>query len=374
MGTYRGFRRASPPPRLRTAALLAGGIVVAVLAVFVMRERHQPAPVLAGPPPFDVWRAALVAEALDRGFDRQLVDSAVAGLEPLPHVVESDRAQAEVAQPLDDYLSARVTPELVAMGRELMQRHRSLLTRIEQRFGVPGRFLVAIWGAETGYGRYTGDVPVLRALATLAWHPRRAEYFRGELFDALRMIQNGYIERQQMVGSWAGAMGQPQFMPSSYLEYAVDFDGDRRRDIWRSEADTLASIANYLQAFGWRSGVTWGREVDTAALAGGPAGAAVEPRSEGCQAIRSLTGRRPLRDWKTLGVRRLDGSHLPHAAVEASLLTLDGRAFLVYRNYEAILGYNCAHRYALSVAMLADGLRRDVHPPLSFVKPVLHSG
>jgi membrane-bound lytic murein transglycosylase B len=152
-------------------------------------------------------------------------------------------------------------------------------------------------------------------------------------------------------------MGQPQFMPSSYLAHAVDFDRDGRRDIWTSEADTLASIANYLRAFGWRSGVTWGREVEIPAAARRRTDTAVALRTEGCQAIRGLTERRPLRSWAALGERRLDGSRLPGAAIDASLLILDGRAFLVYRNYEAILGYNCAHRYALSVAMLADAIQ-----------------
>jgi membrane-bound lytic murein transglycosylase B len=339
-------------------AILAGAAALAALAVLTfLRGVQAPTPDDAVPRAFRVWRAALVDEALAEGFDRRLVESTLAGLAPLGRVLEADRTQAEVAERLDDYLAARVTPELIGMGRELMQRHRLLLTRIERRFGVPGRFLVAIWGAETGYGRYTGDVPVLRALATLAWHPRRAAYFRGELFDALRMVERGYIDPQAMLGSWAGAMGQPQFMPSSYLEYAVDFDGDDRRDIWTSEADTLASIANYLRAFGWRPGVTWGREVEISAAARRRTETAAPLRTEGCHAIRSLSERRALRNWGALGVRRLDESRVPRAAIEASLLTLDDRAFLVYRNYEAILGYNCAHRYALGVAALADGIR-----------------
>jgi membrane-bound lytic murein transglycosylase B len=336
---------------------VAGATGIAAVAVLMfLRGGHPPPPDDAGQRAFRVWLRAAMDEAVDQGFDRRLVERTLTGLEPLPSVLEADRTQAAVTEPLGDYLAARVTPELIAMGRELMQRHRVLLTRIERRFGVPGRFLVAIWGAETGYGRYTGDVPVLRALATLAWHPRRAEYFRGELFAALRMVERGDVIPGTMLGSWAGAMGQPQFMPSSYLEYAVDLDGDRRRDIWTSEADTLASIANYLRAFGWRTGVTWGREVEIPAAARGPTETTTPRRTEGCQAMRSLTEPRPLRSWEAVGVRALDGSPLARAAIEASLLTLDGRAFLVYRNYEAILGYNCAHRYALSVAMLADGI------------------
>jgi membrane-bound lytic murein transglycosylase B len=358
MSSPRFWRAARPSRYHLSRAVLAGAAVLATIGVLTfLRGVQAPTPDDAAAISFRVWLAALVDEAVDAGFDPRLVESTLAGLEPLPRVLDADRTQAEVAQPFDDYLAARVTPELIAMGRDLMQRHRVVLRRIERRFGVPGRFLVAIWGAETGYGRYTGDVPVLRALATLAWHPRRAAYFRGELFDALRMIQRGYIDRRAMLGSWAGAMGQPQFMPSSYLQYAVDFDLDGRRDIWTSEADTLASIANYLRAFGWRSGVTWGREVEIPAAARRRTDTAVALRTEGCQAIRGLTERRPLRSWAALGVRRLDGSRLPGAVIDASLLILDGRAFLVYRNYEAILGYNCAHRYALSVAMLADGIQ-----------------
>jgi membrane-bound lytic murein transglycosylase B len=338
-------------------AILASGTLIAVVVALMFMRGGQPPPLedteLRG---FRAWLRAVIDEAAAQGVDRRLVESTLTGLEPLPGVLDADRTQAGVAGPLSDYLAARVTPELIATGRELMQRHRGLLTRIERRFGVPRRFLVAIWGAETGYGRYTGDVPVLRALVTLAWHPRRAEYFRGELFDALRMVERGDIPAGAMLGSWAGAMGQPQFMPSSYLEYAVDFDGDGRRDIWTSEADTLASIANYLRAFGWRTGVTWGREVEIDAAAWNGSGTTTTRRTEGCQALRSLTERRPLRSWRPFGVRGLDGSPLPRAAIEASLLTLDGRSFLVYQNYEAILRYNCANRYALGVALLADAI------------------
>jgi membrane-bound lytic murein transglycosylase B len=354
----RHLRRASSCFRRQlNRALTAAAVVVAVAVLTFLRQGQAPPPDEAVSGSFRVWLRALMDEAVDRGFDQQWVERTLTGLEPLPSVLEADRTQAAVAEPLDDYLAARVTPELIAAGRELMQRYRVLLAGIERRFGVPGRFLVAIWGAETGYGRYTGDVPVLRALATLAWHPRRAEYFRGELLHALRMVERGDIDPQAMLGSWAGAMGQPQFMPSSYLEHAVDFDGDGRHDIWTSEADTLASIANYLRASGWRTGVTWGREVEMSLATRRRTETAAKPRREGCQAIRSLSEPRALRSWGALGVRRPDGSRLPRVATAASLLTVDGRAFLVYRNYEAILRYNCAHRYALSVAMLADAIR-----------------
>ncbi len=328
-------------------------VAVAVAAASAAQApRATPA---ATPPPFQIWLADLRAEARRRGFDRDLVEQALSRQQPLPRVIQADRAQVAPNPQLDAYLSARLTPALEARGRERMRAHRHLLDRIERWFGVQRRFVIAIWGAETGYGPYTGDVPVFHALATLAWEPRRADYFRGELFDALRMVQRRHIDIASMVGSWAGAMGQPQFMPSSYLKYAFDFDRDGRRDIWNSIPDTLASIANYLRAFGWRNGETWGREVRLSADLRGRIGREVEPRRDGCSAIRSLTEKRALATWAALGVRLADGSPLPRADIDASLvLTADERTFLVYRNYEALLGYNCSHYYALSVAMLAD--------------------
>jgi membrane-bound lytic murein transglycosylase B len=327
-----------------------------VLAVSVSTQ--SPALPAGPPPPFQVWLGRLIDEGVSRGFDRDLVTRALGRLQPLPRVIQADRAQAAPSPGLAAYLEARLTPALVADGRTQAREHGDLLNRIERRFGVQRRFVVAIWGAETGYGPYTGDVPVFQALATLAWEPRRAEYFRAELFDALRIVQRGHIELASMRGSWAGAMGQPQFMPSSYLKYAIDFDRDGRRDIWTSIPDTLASIANYLRGFAWRNGETWGREVSVPAEVVARIAAQVAPRDEGCGAVRTLTERRPLHVWAALGVRSADGAPLPAADIQASLVvTSESRAFLVYRNYEAILAYNCSHHYALSVAMLADRLR-----------------
>ena len=296
-------------------------------------------------------------EAVSRGFDHDLVTRALGGLQPLPRVIQADRAQARPGSGLEAYLSQRLTPGLIDQGRAQMREHAALLDRIERWFGVQRRFIVAIWGAETGYGPYSGDVPVFQALATLAWEPRRADYFRSELFDALRMVQRRHIETEVMRGSWAGAMGQPQFMPSSYLRYAYDFDRDGRRDIWRSTADTLASIANYLRAFGWRNDETWGREVGMSTSARSRVMNTVAARTEGCSAVRTMTVPRPLADWAADGVRSVNGRPLPRADIEASLvLTVDMRTFLVYGNYESILAYNCSHYYALSVAMLADAI------------------
>jgi membrane-bound lytic murein transglycosylase B len=340
---------------LRTCAI---GCVAVLLLAIAPAAQTPPTPTASPPPPFHLWLPDLIGEAVRRGFDRRLATRALSGLQPLPRVIQADRAQAAPGRGLEAYLSERLTPDLITRGRAKMREHRRLLDRIERFFGVQRRFVVAIWGAETGYGPYTGDVPVFQALATLAWEPRRADYFRAELFDALRIVQRGHIDIESMVGSWAGAMGQPQFMPSSYIKYAFDFDRDGRRDIWRSIPDTLASIANYLRSFGWRNAETWGREVSLTTAVRMRIMSQVTSREDGCGAIRTLTTSRALNAWAADGVRLADGRALPRDGVEGSLvLTADPRTFLVYRNYESILAYNCSHYYALSVAMLADAIR-----------------
>jgi membrane-bound lytic murein transglycosylase B len=336
-------------------------ILIAVLLITAFTQvslTQSSAPPAEPSQPFDVWLAELIREANDRGYQDALVQDTLAGLEPLPRVIQADRSQAELSPGLERYLSTRITRTVVNRGRALAREHSRLLDRIQDEYGVQRRFVLAIWALESRYGRNIGREPVFRALATLAWEPRRATYFRGELFDALTMVQRKHIEAKAMTGSWAGAMGQTQFMPSSYLKYAVDFDKDGRRDIWKSTPDALASIANYLKGYGWNEGETWGREVRVPAAARQRITEAVKARTEGCYAIRNMTERRKLSEWTKLGVRRANGKPLPTASMNASLVTTgDNRTFLVYQNYEALLGYNCAHYYALSVAMLADRLQ-----------------
>lgn len=307
--------------------------------------------------PFDAWLADFVVEARGKGFSDAILSKTVIGLEPLHRVVASDRAQAELTVTFERYLTTRLTTPVIRRGRELARQHRAVLGGIERTYDVQRRFLLAIWGMETRYGRVTGRTPIFQALATLAWEPRRAPFFRGQLYDALTIVANGYIDAPSMTGSWAGAMGQPQFMPSSYLQYAVDHDGDGRRDIWRSSTDALASIANYLKGWGWTGEETWGREVRLTAAVREKVAEAVPLRSEGCFAMRDMTERVPLSEWRRLGVRLKDGSPLPRAEVNAALVETEERSFLVYTNYDAILRYNCAHHYALSIALLADRLQ-----------------
>ncbi len=269
----------------------------------------------------------------------------------------SDRTQAELTVTFERYLSSRLTPTVVSRGRALAAQHRAVLNGIEQKYDVQRRFMLSIWGMETRFGRVTGNTPIFQALATLAWEPRRAAFFRGQLFDALAIVNNGYIDAASMTGSWAGAMGQPQFMPSSYLQYAVDFDADGSRDIWRSSADALASIANYLKGWGWKGDETWGREVQLTRVIRERIADAIPLRTDGCFAMRDMTERRPLAEWRRLGVRLKGGQPLPDADIEAGLVETEDRGFLVYTNYDALLRYNCAHHYALSVALLADRLQ-----------------
>jgi membrane-bound lytic murein transglycosylase B len=307
-------------------------------------------------PPFEEWLQGVIDEAHARGFSDDLIDATLSGLTPIPRVVERDTSQAEFTITFDRYFRTRVTPRVIRMGRQRAMEQRTLLQRIRAEYGIPPGIVLAIWGIESHYGQFTGAYPVFQALATLAWEPRRADFFRGELFKALSIVQGGYIDAKTMTGSWAGAMGQPQFMPSSYLEYAVDFNKDGLLDIWHSTDDTLASIASYLEKHGWESGQTWGREVRISEAAR-TAIARIPIRDAGCSAKRMMTERRPLGVWREAGVRLKSGAALPAGDLAASLVEVGGHSFLVYPNYESILDYNCAHLYALSIGMLADRLQ-----------------
>jgi membrane-bound lytic murein transglycosylase B len=330
------------------------------LAFVLALAAPQDTPVAPAPPvestSFDTWLTDFIDEARTRGYSDEIIQQTVHGLEPLHRAIESDRSQPELTIGFERYFQSRVTRTVVRRGRELARAHRTTLRRIEQEFGVPRRVVLAIWGMESRYGRNPGRTPVFQALATLAWEPRRSRFFRAELFDAIEMVARGYIESDAMKGSWAGAMGQPQFMPSSYLAHAVDFDGDSRRDIWASTPDTLASIGSYLKGKGWTPDFTWGREVKLNAAARKRVDDV--PMREGtCGAMRDMTEARPLREWQKMGVRTVDGKALPRKGPDAALVQVQKRAFLVYPNYDAILRYNCAHHYALSVAMLSERLK-----------------
>jgi peptidoglycan lytic transglycosylase B len=298
----------------------------------------------------------LRAEAVARGISAALIEKTLTGLEPVEQVLERDRTQAEFALELDDYLKRRLTRETVRTARSMLTRHRTLANKVSAQYGVPAAMLIAVWGLESNFGRFSGIRPTVQTLVTLAYDPRRGPAFRNELLTALEIVDKGDISLDQLKGSWAGALGQPQFMPSSYVLYAQDFDGDGRRDIWKSHPDVFASIAYFLQQHGWQKGQGWGREVK---LSEGAAKAADEVplRPEGCRALRVMTEARPLTYWRKIGVRTVANGSLPQSAIPASLVRMGKRSFLTYPNYEALIGYNCSHSYALSVGLLSERLR-----------------
>jgi membrane-bound lytic murein transglycosylase B len=315
----------------------------------------QPVPPLP-PLSFDLWLTELRAEAAAKGIREEILDEALSGVEPVSQILERDRTQPEFVLDLDGYLERRLTRGTIRTARQMHQRHRALLQRVSKQYGVPAAVVVSVWGLESNFGRFAGVRPMIPTLATLAYDPRRSTYFRQELLSALEILNRGDIQLGRLKGSWAGAMGQPQFMPSSYLRFAQDFDGDGRRDIWTSAPDVFASVAYYLQQHGWTEGTTWGREVKVAAAVRS-AVEAVPTRETGCRAQRLMSTPQPLSEWRRLGVRTVTNGPLPAVDIEASLVPAGARHFLTYPNYEALLRYNCAHTYALAVALLSDAVR-----------------
>ncbi len=347
---------------VRVAGAVGAAWLAAAILVMAAPAGQDPVPPTTGAPAaaevFREWLAGVREEALARGISAQTVHAALADVAPLPVVVERDRTQAELTLNLDLYLRRRLPPSVVRSARTMARTHRALLRRVEATYGVPASVVTAIWGLESNFGRFTGVRPTIPALATLAHDGRRVTLFREELFAALTIVDRGDVALDRLRGSWAGAMGQPQFMPSTYLSDAVDFDGDGRRDIWASTADVFGSIANYLKRRGWVEGLRWGREVTVTERAAARVAGAIPLRMSGaCRAVRDMTEARPLTEWARLGVKLPNGRPLSASTVSASLARVDRRTFLVYANYEALLAYNCAHTYALSVAMLADRVR-----------------
>lgn len=303
-------------------------------------------------PSFDAWLTALRAEAAQRGFTPDTIEATLGQASLIPRVIELDHQQPEVTLTFDQYLSRAVSDGRVQKARQQLAENRRLLGQVAHRFGVQPRFIVALWAIETDFGRITGNFAVIDALVTLAYDGRRAAFFRQQLFDALSMVQSRGLSPQELRGSWAGAMGQSQFMPSTYLAHAVDFDGDGKADIWRSRADVFASIANYLSSLGWRPDETWGRAVR---LPDGFDPALIDT-------VRLEKPTRPLPQWERLGIRRPDGGPLPHRDVAAWLIQPAGpgssSAFLVYSNYRALLQWNRSLFFATAVGYLADRIEQ----------------
>ena len=294
-------------------------------------------------PAFAAWLAGLRAEALDAGIRNETLNASFAGVAPIPRVIELDRRQPESTLTFEQYVDRIVSNARVDRGRTRLAENSPLLQEVAAKFGVQPRFIVALWGIETNFGQNTGGFSVIAALATLAYDGRRSQFFRRELLDALRIVDQGHIRPEAMKGSWAGAMGQSQFMPSSFMNYAVDYDGDGAKDIWNTSADVFASAANYLSGVGWKSDITWGREVRL------PDG--FDPALADLKVVKKLS------EWQALGVRRADGSGLPKRELPASVVypgKIGGPAYIVYDNYRALLRWNRSLYFATAVGLLSD--------------------
>ncbi|MGC6485154.1 MAG: lytic murein transglycosylase [Candidatus Puniceispirillales bacterium] len=300
----------------------------------------------------DDWLRDLRADARAEGVSEATLDAALTGVALVPRVIELDRKQPEFTLTFAQYLDRVVPVSRQKRAQARYQTHRALLEEIGAKYGVQPRFIVALWGIETDFGRVLGGFDVIPALVSLAYDGRRSAFFRKELMHALKIIDEGHITVDAMKGSWAGAMGQSQFMPSSFRRFAEDYDGDGRRDIWGTQADVFASAANYLKRSGWRDDITWGREVRL------PASGEASPAN--AMALHDSKTWKPLPQWAALGVLKNDGSALPSRAIRARLVLpdgADGRSYLVYDNYEAILKWNRSNYFAIAVGTLSDTMR-----------------
>lgn len=318
----------------------------------------QPAPVVTLPTPntdaspeiqplqtFAQWQAGFRQQALQAGITPANFDRAFIGITPDMDVIKADRSQPEFTRPVWEYLEGALSPLRVRNGKKLLDQHAILLSQLEQRYGVDRSVLVSVWGMESNFGQFQGSKSVIRSLATLAYEGRRPAFAQAQLIAALQILQNGDIQPEAMLGSWAGAMGQTQFIPTTYNTHAVDFDGDGRRDIWKSSADALASTAHYLQSSGWKRGEPWGFEVQ------------VPGSFDYWLADGSL--RKSVAEWQQLGVTLPAGARAPAGTEQLSAALLlpagaRGPAFLVLDNFRAILKYNNSSSYALAVSLLAE--------------------
>ena len=292
---------------------------------------------------FSQCKARISERAAAENLPQWIVQDVVANLDIQPRVIELDRNQPEFTQTFGDYLGKRVTTFRVMQGRLLLSQYSDLLRKLTDQYGVPGRYLVAFWGLETNFGSYLGNMSTLNSLATLACDQRRSDFFTSELIHAFHILIDNEIDPEDMRGSWAGAVGHTQFMPSSYRRYAVDGDGDGKIDLWNSVPDALTSAANFLQSLGWHAQERWGREVRLADNF---------PYEQA-----GLRNRKSLREWQNLGVTQISGRPLPLEDMQAAVLVPaghEGPAFLVYDNFDVIMRWNRSESYALSVGYLAD--------------------
>ena len=296
---------------------------------------------------YDKWLLSLKADALKRGISEATFDIAMNDIVIIPKVKKLDKKQPETQITFNDYYKRTVNNKRVNIGKNKYEKHKNDLLKIAEVYKVQPRFILAIWGIETNYGTYTGSFSVISSLTTLAYQGRRAKFFRKQLLDAIEIVDKGYIELENMKGSWAGAMGQSQFMPSSYLAYAQDFDKDGKKDIWNNHLDVFASIAFYLKSHGWDYSRTWGREV-------------IIPKDFLKLYENSKNKSKTLKYWADNNIVKINGQKLPYLNLKAYLILPDGnmgKAFLVYDNFFKIKKYNASTYYALSIGILADRIK-----------------
>ena len=309
---------------------------------------------------FALYVKKLKTEAIAKGFDKALVTESFANVKFHKRAVKADRSQPEKLETLDTYLPKRVPKWKVDKARALYKKHYDLLTKVAEQYSVQPRFIVALWGLETNFGSFTGGYNVISALSTLAYEGRREVFFKKQLMAALTILEQGHININNMKGSWAGAMGQNQFMPTSFLSYAVDGDGDGKKDIWQNQADIFASMANYLQKEGWNDKLTWGRQVK---LPKNFDLSLAIPRNTGSRRnwLKAWTlSEKTLSQWQALGVRREDGTNLPNVDIKAALVFPDdenGRVYLAYDNYKSLMHWNLSYYFVSSVGHLSDRIK-----------------
>jgi membrane-bound lytic murein transglycosylase B len=304
---------------------------------------------LSAKPSFEQYLVDLKLQAIEQGYTSEFVDQVFEGVSYRKKTVTADKNQPETKLTLDKYLATRVPDWKVKKAVDLMAQHQVLLDQVEQQFGVQKRFIVALWGNESNFGNIMGKHSVINSLVTLAYDGRREAMFKKQLFAALKILQQGHVELGNFVGSWAGAMGQSQFMPTSFLDYAIDFDNDGRKDIWNNKADVFASIANFLKSEGWSNHITWGRQVS------------VPDDFDFSLAGLKSSSKRLLADWHGLGVRRYDGRNLPNLPIKGSLITPDGktgRIYLVYENFHTLMKWNRSSYFGVSVSYLSDRIKK----------------
>ena len=305
---------------------------------------------------FKEWLGDFKQQALNKGISQSTLDSAFKNIKLNQKVLQSDKKQPEFTKTFFEYFDRAVSDTRINNGLKNYTEHQVLLDEVTKKYGVPGRYLIAFWGMETNYGSYTGNIPIIESLATLAYDPRRSEFFTKQLISALTILDKGHVSLKQMKGSWAGAMGQCQFMPTNYIQYAVDGDGDGKINLWDSLPDVFHSAGNFLQQLGWQKEENWGREVTL-------------PKGFDYVLADNKT-KRALSDWKKMGVTLADGRALPQKDMQAKLLLASdyrGPAFLVYENFRVIKRWNNADKYAIAVGHLADRIVK--RPPLSKQRP-----